>query len=280
MSILYKHLNDTSIFTKLSNIGIYKITHTAKPEVFYIGSASRIKGTKLSNKGFYKRFLEHLRALTHNKHSSKYLQHVVNKYGIAGIRFEIIEVLPNTSKSIILTREQHYLDTLKPKYNSSKHARCPTVPYTEERRKKISERFKGRKLPKEIYDKLKVPMFQFTKEGVLLKKYESIQEASSTTNIDRASISNTASGKRKSAGGYLWSYTSTVKVTHALCIYQYTLEGKFVQLYNTLEDVKRKLNINTSTAIRNCFSGKQKKAYGYKWIKAHPEEARELGYLL
>jgi len=40
-----------------------------------------------------------------------------------------------------------------------------------------------------------------------------------------------------------------------------------VQTFDTLEEIKRKLNINSSTAIRNCFSGKQKQAYGFKWIK-------------
>ena len=100
-----------------------------------------------------------------------------------------------------------------------------------------------------------------------MNKYNSIQEAADKTKIDRGSISNSAAGKRKSAGGYLWSFTDSVFVKHKLLVYQYTLEDQFVQIFDTLEEIKRKLNINTSTAIRNCFSGKQKQAYGFKWIK-------------
>jgi hypothetical protein len=39
----------------------------------------------------------------------------------------------------------------------------------------------------------------------------------------------------------------------------------------------KKLNINSSTAIKNCFIGKQKQAYGFIWKKENPILAKELG---
>lgn len=267
MSKLLNYVFDVSLLDSLTQLGIYKISHLSKPDLFYIGSASANRKVKDCQKGFYRRFLEHLHFLEHNKHTSKYLQNVVNKYGIEGIRFEILEIVETEDRKVILEKEQYYLDTLKPVYNSSTIARCPTVPYTEERKRKVSERFKGRPFVKEAYDKTIVSIFQFNKEGVFLKKYSSIQEASNATNIDRASISNCAAGKRKSAGSYLWSYTDSILLKHKPKIYQYTLEDEYVKIYDTLEEIKKELNINTSTAIRNCFSGKQKQAYGFKWIK-------------
>jgi group I intron endonuclease len=267
MSKLLNYVYDVSLLDNLTKLGIYKISHINKPDAFYIGSASGNRKVKDCQKGFYRRFLEHLHFLEHKSHNSRYLQNVVNKYGIEGIRFEILEIVETEDRNIILEREQYYLDSLNPTYNSSKTARCPTVAYTAERKKATSIRMKGKKLPATVYNDIRVPVYQFDKQGKFLKKYNSIQEASDKTKTDRASISNSASGKRKSAGGYLWSYNSAILIEHKPLIYQYTLEDHFVKTFDTLEEIKKEFSINTSTAIRNCFSGKQKQAYGFKWIK-------------
>jgi len=267
MSKLLNYLYDISILDNLTKLGIYKISHASKPDLFYIGSASSIYVKKGIQRGFYIRFWHHINDLRLNKHCSKYLQNVVNKYGIEGIRFEILEIVETEDRNIILEKEQYYLDSLNPAYNSSKTARCPTVPYTVERKAALSARMKGKKLSEEAYNAVKVVIYQFNKEGKFLNKYNSIKEASDATKIDRASISNSASGKRKSAGGYLWSFNNSVLVSHKALIYQYTLNDSLVNTFTTLEEIKKELGINTSTAIRNCFSGKQKQAYGFKWIK-------------
>jgi len=267
MSKLLNYVYDLSLLDNLTKLGIYKISHIDKSDLFYIGSASGIFNGKKCQKGFYRRFLEHLRALENKKHDSKYLQNVVNKYGIKGIRFEILEIIETEDRSIILQREQFYLDTLKPVYNSSTTARCPTVPFTPERKKASSIRMKGKKLPDTAYDAIKVPIYQFDKKGVFLNKYLSIQEASDKNNIDRASISNAASAKRKSAGGYLWSFTGYILLNYKEKIYQYTLDDHFVKTFDTLEEIKKELNLSSSTSVRSCLSGKQKQAYGFKWIK-------------
>ena len=94
MSKLLNHVFDVSLLDNLTKLGIYKITHLSKIDVSYIGSASGTFNGKKCQKGFYRRFLEHLRALENEKHDSKYLQNVVNKYGIDGLRFEIYSCFP------------------------------------------------------------------------------------------------------------------------------------------------------------------------------------------
>jgi hypothetical protein len=195
-----------AMLNQLTSLGVYKIYHVAKADVFYIGSASGNRNVKACQKGFYRRFLEHLYYLEHNKHDSKYLQNVVNKYGIEGLRFEIIEVVNSTDRAYILEREQYYLDLLNPGYNSSKIARCPTVVYTEERKEAARQRRKGLPFVESAYEKVRKTVRQYTKDNIFIKEYSSIQTASDETNINRATISKCASGSRKTAGGFKWSF--------------------------------------------------------------------------
>lgn len=197
-----------AMLNQLTSLGVYKIYHVAKADVFYIGSASGTQGKKACQLGFYNRFRQHLRTLEKNKHSSKYLQNVVNKYGIEGLRFEIIEVIDSTDRVYILEREQYYLDLLNPGYNSSKLARCPTIPYTEERKESARQRMKGIPFVESVYEKIRIPIKQYTKDNIFIKEYSSMKFASNETNIDRASISKCASGNRKTAGGFKWNFSN------------------------------------------------------------------------
>ena len=50
-------------------------------------------------------------------------------------------------------------------------------------------------------------------------------------------------------------------------IEQYNLNNEFVAKYTSLEEIKNTLKIKSSNSIRNCILGKQKQAYGFKWIE-------------
>lgn len=47
---------------------------------------------------------------------------------------------------------------------------------------------------------------QFTKDNVLVKEWQSIQEASNTLGIDQSSISKACKGLYLCAGGFIWKY--------------------------------------------------------------------------
>lgn len=206
MGRLTNKIATPQMLEQLTKLGVYKIYHASKASIFYIGSASGTQGKRACEVGFYNRFRQHLRALEKNKHSSKYLQNVVNKYGIDGLRFEIIEVVDSTDRTYILEREQYYLDKLSPEYNSSKTAKCPTVAYTEERKEAVRQRRKGIPFVESAYERIRKSIKQYDKKGLLIKEYSSIQVASNETNIDRASISKCASGNRRTAGGFVWVF--------------------------------------------------------------------------
>lgn len=54
-----------------------------------------------------------------------------------------------------------------------------------------------------VYDHVR-EVCQYSKSGEFIRKYNSIQEASDFTGIRHCNISNTLTGKQKTAGGYIW----------------------------------------------------------------------------
>ena len=190
----------------LSKIGVYCIYHEDKPNRLYIGSTAKTSADRISHNGFYKRFYDHLRSLKKDKHHAKYLQNTVNKYGIEGVKFKILQICDNHTEKDIRSLEQEYLDKLQPVYNTLKTVYPAGRKWTKEEREKQRQKMKGKALPKTAYKKIAVACKQLTKDGALFKEYSTIQEAADATGIDRASISKVMSGKRKIAGGFKWSY--------------------------------------------------------------------------
>lgn len=76
-------------------------------------------------------------------HENPILQNVFNKYGQEGLRFEVVDSCDGT-RDTLLSREQHYIDTLNPCMNIATQAGCPSSgPLTEEQRAKIAAALKG-----------------------------------------------------------------------------------------------------------------------------------------
>ena len=86
------------------------------------------------------------------------------------------------------------------KYNSNYGTRNSRV---KEARKGLhfSEEWK-----KKISKALSKTVFQYTKDGLLVKIYSSTREASRITGVKQASISECCRGNYKTAGGYIWKY--------------------------------------------------------------------------
>lgn len=110
--------------------GIYKITNQINGHS-YIGSAKHIYG----------RWSVHKSQLSKQKHHSPYLQHAVEKYGLENFKLEIVEECLIT---LLLEREQFYLDTLRPEYNINPIANSRLgAKLTEEQNKRNRDRQLG-----------------------------------------------------------------------------------------------------------------------------------------
>jgi group I intron endonuclease len=138
--------------------GIYKISSICKPSRFYIGSSVDV----------YHRWIEHKSNLSRGKHHSPKIQNHYNKYGVNDLSFEVIEYC---TRNNLLEREQYYLDTLNPWFNTypiagSPLGHKPTKEHvekvrraglgrivSEETRKKISEAHMGMRTSEEAKSK-------------------------------------------------------------------------------------------------------------------------------
>ena len=89
---------------------IYKMFSRTKPSRFYVGSASCFRARKNS----------HLCQLKKGSHHNPILQRHANKYGTDDLVFEVLEEVVDAS--LLLVREQFYIDELRPPLNLAKRA--------------------------------------------------------------------------------------------------------------------------------------------------------------
>lgn len=171
--------------------GIYKIINIITiTNNIYIGSAIYLKSRKSGH--FYN--------LIKNKHHNKKLQNSFNKHGKENFIFEVLEFC---EKENLITREQHYLDTLKPKYNILKIAGSSLG-----RKRSLKERQENslRKLgcvasnTKEVY--------QISLDGKILSLFSSTRIAMYETGVEQRSIATCSRRQQHSSGGFLWCYKS------------------------------------------------------------------------
>ena len=119
-------------------------------------------------------------------------------------------------------REEYYIslyNTINNGYNCESGGNENKI-VSDETKQKQSEAMKGENNPlygkhlteehksklSKAHDKRKIPVSQYTIEGVFIASYESIHEAQRLTNIDKNTISRCCRGIQKTAGGFKWTY--------------------------------------------------------------------------
>ena len=116
-----------------------------------------------------------------------------------------------------------------------------------------------------------VPVYCFDMQGGFIERFESIVDASRKTKAEHTHISSACSGKRKSAGGYLWSYNknppeyhSTEKECRNKPVVQMDLHGNIINKFCSATCASRELGLQQSL-ISACCSGRRKTTGGYRW---------------
>lgn len=184
--------------------GIYKLYHVDNTDKLYIGSATQTKlyGKTKTRKGFYGRLYIHIWALKANKHHSPKLQKFINKHGIDGLRFEIIEIC-NVDES--KEREEHYIkhfDSVKYGFNCTHDGYKNGAKLSLETRakisKKVSDKLKG-KIPKnwkDIKGTRAKPVLEY-ENNIVVKEYKSLTEMCKLNNFNYKHLSQVLTGKSK-----------------------------------------------------------------------------------
>lgn len=177
------------------NSGIYKIENKINGKL-YVGSTVN----------FTRRWWKHRALLRHGKHPNSHLQASWDKYGEDAFSFSIVEQCLNDS---LLSREQFYIDKLRPAYNQTMIA--GKIEMTPERRRRLSDAtnraYKEGRLKKTVK-----AVHQYDLKGNYLNSYPSLTEASVKTHTDLPHLSSALHGKINVAGGFVWRFYKTDKI--------------------------------------------------------------------
>jgi len=220
--------------------GIYKITNLINDKT-YIGQSVNIE----------KRWGQHIR-YSKNKKTKEYsfpLYNSIRKHGTDNFKFEILELVPN--KKDLTKKEKYYYNLYKPEY-------CLIEP---------NETF---------FSKKRMSVVQIDKETLkIIKRFDSISEASRFLKTNTKSISDVCKRKFTSAAGFYWSFEKDYNENWEPKDYKDRIQNKKVlQLeiktfkilneFQSISDASRFMNCSFSLISDTC-NRINSKAYGYHW---------------
>lgn len=125
-------------------------------------------------------------------------------------------------------------------------------------------------------------VLQYDLDGNLLNRFETVKQAEEATGVNNSKISAVASGKRKTAGGYVWKYTTppkhhknkrevvydVTKDKSAKAVLQCDMQGNVIAEYPSIRIAADSTQCNRTGIIAN-LKGRSKHAYGYVWKYKH-----------
>lgn len=116
-------------------------------------------------------------------------------------------------------------------------------------------------------------IYCFNKEKELVAEYITIQEASKATKLSTSIIAQEVSKEVKTlSGGFYWSKESKLgeiknypNTGKSKVVYQYSLDGKFINKYKSTGEAARSIGVNNGSHIGECCRGKIKSYKGFIW---------------
>lgn len=126
-------------------------------------------------------------------------------------------------------------------------------------------------------------VYQYTKEGKFVSAYPSIGIAAHSINTDnyesaKQAIKNNCAGRSTSAFGYVWSRDNKFpgyKNRNITPVAQYTLSGKFLRTFNSIEEADLAMQVCTinQAVLKHCL------AAGYQWRRYTGNDSDILPYI-
>lgn len=215
-----------------------------------------------------------------------------NKYGPENFTYEILENVKEDDKKKLLDTlnklEMYYInkyDSFKNGYNSTPGGQFIYI-YTDEDKEKIAK-------PK------RKPIIQYDLYGNFIKIWESASQAGKELGINATCIGNCCKGEQTHANIYQWKYysdnfplnivslpddkidsiikskdssNSTNGKTFKKVI-QYSLQGDFIQIFNSLTEAAKSVGLKTTTCIsQSCKSLGASQGYIWRFYKENFEK--------
>ncbi|SHH18354.1 NUMOD1 domain-containing protein [Chryseolinea serpens] len=116
------------------------------------------------------------------------------------------------------------------------------------------------------------PVTQYALNGKRLNVFPSVKQAGVVSGIDSNTISKCALGKARIAGGYVWRYGDNPYKgefdgqirNSAKTIQQYSLEGKVVGRFSSVNEAAKETGFSTATLL-DCAYKRSKVSHGFVW---------------
>lgn len=111
-------------------------------------------------------------------------------------------------------------------------------------------------------------VYQYDLNGVFLRQYNDVKDASESTGFARSGISKACNGHQQIFEGFQWSFNYMEKMEPAdiYVICKYEISEKLLATYNTPKEASFDTGIPSSTII-NCYNGRYDLGAGYVWKK-------------
>lgn len=225
---------------------IYYIKHTKTAKI-YVGLTT----------DYVRRKNEHLYELRHNRHHNNHLQNMWNKYGESAFDFGILEEIDGT------------VDDLK-------QAEMRLIEELD-----TTDRTKGFNVSKGGDTAKWRAVNQYSKEGVFIKKYDTIALAAAALGKLSTPIWRALNGKLASAHGYQWRYCDGVQDVRSDIadhdyrgyVQQYDMQNNLVAEYKNAMEAGRAFQPMTGSKsyksvainIRKVCYGQMKQYQNFIW---------------
>ena len=134
---------------------------------------------------------------------------------------------------------------------------------------------------------MSVPVYQYDLNGNFLAEYPSMMEAERQTGINNSAICACCKGTHNYTKNFIWSYEKHEKIdsvdpkqlryelitkNQEKNVYQYDLNGNFIQSYKSLAEASKITNIDFKLISKCCLDDKIRQAYGYIWSYTYLEQ--------
>ena len=252
---------NTKSFNGKSGVYYYEVAGHS-----YVGSSVNI-GNRLNC---------HIWALLNGKHRNRFIQNCFNKYSISSFTFKILEFCTKEKR---IEREKYYIDLLKPDLNV-----CDPITLSRDKPEYIERQ---RRIRKEYYltheASNKIPVYQYTPFGDYVTSFPSATEAARFYGVGVSAMVAASNGRSKTCAGYQWrkdkceNIPSCIKVKVAKektklppkpgnkkRIYRYSLDGAYVDSFESASLAERTLNIHGCSAA-TLGNGPYRSVGGFLW---------------
>lgn len=219
-------------------------------------------------KGKYRRMYDHWKHRNAKCCKNERLKQILNEIHAAGLKPTYIKALEDVSESQALAKEVELVllhgridiktGSLCNLTNGGAPGATTWSPETRERKRQIElAKEKGR------------PVNQYTMNGEFITRFTSSKVASECVpGANRSYITQVCKGKRKTAGGFMWTYEGepAPTYTHAYhkAVEQRTKAGELINTYVSLTDAAKAVGVDVRLISHAC-TGRAKTCKGFVW---------------